>query len=65
MTNSKLLCTVFLTALAIAAQPDAARGVVFLDADGDGVRDAGERGIAGVVVSDQIEVTFALAHVRT
>jgi hypothetical protein len=57
MTNSKLLCTVCVTALAIAAQPDAARGVVFLDADGDGVRDAGERGIAGVVVSDQIEVT--------
>jgi hypothetical protein len=42
----------------VAAQPtEPARGVVFLDADGDGVRDPGERGIAGVAVSDQIAVT--------
>jgi hypothetical protein len=40
-----------------AAQPPEARGVVYLDADGDGVRDPGERGIAGVAVSDQIAVT--------
>jgi len=32
-------------------------GVVFLDANANGVRDAGEPGIEGVVVSDQVAVT--------
>jgi hypothetical protein len=33
-----------------------ARGVVFNDADGDGVRDAGEEGISGVRVSNGLDV---------
>ena len=32
-------------------------GVVFADADADGVRDAGEPGLAGVVVSDGVRLT--------
>ncbi len=35
----------------------AARGVVFEDRNANGARDAGERGLAGVVVSDQEHVT--------
>ena len=52
-----LLLASFSMTLGLARQPDGARGVVFLDADGDGVRDPGERGIPGVVVSDQVAVT--------
>ena len=44
--------------------PEPALGVVFLDADADGARDPGERGIAGVVVSDQIAVTSTDADGR-
>lgn len=36
-----------------AAEPRVVRGVVFDDANGNGQRDAGERGIGGVAVSDQ------------
>ncbi|MEW5918936.1 MAG: metallophosphoesterase [Gemmatimonadota bacterium] len=32
-------------------------GVVFVDRNGNGVRDAGESGLAGVAISDQISVT--------
>ena len=39
-----------------AAQTAGVQGVVFLDANGNGVRDPGERGLAGVVVSDQDDV---------
>ena len=39
------------------AQPVAVSGLVFLDRDRDGVRDAGEPGLAGVAVSDQITLT--------
>ena len=46
--------------LALAASPLQAQrtvqGVVFNDANGNGVRDAGERPIPGVVVSNQIEI---------
>jgi len=38
---------------ALAAQPPDVTGVAFVDADGNGVRDAGERGLAQVVVSNQ------------
>ena len=48
----------------VAGQPDQTRGVVFLDADGDGARDPGERGLAGIVVSDQIAVTTTGAEGR-
>ena len=50
--------------LGVAGQPDQTRGVVFLDADGDGARDPGERGLAGIVVSDQIAVTTTGAEGR-
>lgn len=36
-------------------------GVVFLDRNGDGHRNPGEPGIAGVAVSDQVEVTVTAA----
>lgn len=36
--------------------PPAAKGVVFHDANGNLKRDAGERGIAGVLVSDQTQI---------
>ena len=42
----------------LAGQPagrSALTGVVFVDEDGDGARGAGERGLSGVVVSDQIQ----------
>src|SRR5262245_28838872 len=57
MTSTKLPSAVFALTLAFAPQTDRASGSVFLDTDGDGVRDTGERGLSGVVVSDQIEVT--------
>jgi hypothetical protein len=38
------------------AQPPAATGHVFLDTNGNGRRDAGETGVGGVVVSDQVNV---------
>ena len=44
-------------ALVLAAQPaPAVRGVVFDDLNGNGVRDEGERGVAGVAVSNQRDV---------
>jgi 3',5'-cyclic AMP phosphodiesterase CpdA len=48
-----LLCT--LTS-ALRAQQAPIRGTVFLDANANGTRDAGERGIRGVVVSNQVDV---------
>ena len=51
-----------------AAQPDLT-GTVFVDRNGNGTRDAGEAGLAGVAVSDQHEVavtradgTFRISH---
>jgi len=38
------------------AQATSVRGVVFHDQDGDGVRDPGEPGLPGVMVSDQVQV---------
>ena len=49
-----LLCGV--VALPDAQAPTPVSGVVFEDANGNGRRDAGERGLAGVVVSNQHEV---------
>jgi hypothetical protein len=43
--------------LAVPAAGETARGVVFEDADADGVRDSGEAGVPGVRVSDGRRVT--------
>ncbi len=45
----------FLLSLALAMMP-VPTGVVFLDQNHNGRRDSGERGIAGVAVSDQVQV---------
>lgn len=44
-----------------SAAPETARGVVFEDRDGDGVRDAGEPGLPGVRVSDGLTITTTAA----
>jgi hypothetical protein len=41
----------------MSASAQSVRGTVFVDANGDGVRGANERGLASVVVSDQAAVT--------
>jgi hypothetical protein len=41
----------------LSAQQTPVRGVVFLDANANGTRDAGERGISNIVVSNQADVT--------
>ena len=46
----------FALAIAAAANAAAVRGVVFDDRNGNGVRDAGEPGLAGVAVSDGVAV---------
>jgi Icc protein len=59
MARRALLVTLLLAcALAVvAAQPDAAvTGLVFLDGNASGMREAGEPGLAGVAVSNQREV---------
>lgn len=48
-----LALTLFAFALPAAAQNAGVNGTVFLDRNANGIRDAGEPGIAGVVVSDQ------------
>jgi hypothetical protein len=53
-----------LATLAAAPQQEAVRGMVFLDLDADGVRDAEERGLAGVAVSDQAAVATTDAEGR-
>ena len=50
-----LVASAFVTC-ALGAQESGARGSVFLDANGNGRRDPGEAGVAGVVVSDQVNV---------
>jgi hypothetical protein len=45
-----------------ALQQPAENGVVFIDANGNGVRDAGERGLAGAVVSNQDAVVVTDAN---
>jgi predicted MPP superfamily phosphohydrolase len=52
----RLLLAIACWAAPIAAPAQGVAGVVFADANGNGVRDAGERGIAGVAVSNQHEV---------
>src|SRR5690349_6358199 len=52
-------------AAALAGAPLAAQGItgtVFLDANGNGRRDSGERGVAGVAVSDQDGVAVTDAN---
>jgi hypothetical protein len=46
------------------AHPVAVSGIVFLDRNGNGVRDPGEPGQAGVAVSDQVAVTTTDAEGR-
>lgn len=46
------LATVFGAAMPASAERVTARGVVFEDKNGDGVRQRGERGVAGVLVTD-------------
>ena len=46
----------------IAAVLIVVTGVVFNDANGNGVRDAGERGVANVAVSDQRDVVVTDAN---
>ena len=43
----------FASASAAVAQRVDVRGAVFVDANGNGLRDANERGVAGVAVSNQ------------
>lgn len=50
-----LFCFLFATSAA-HAQTESCRGIVFNDADRDGLRSAGERGLAGVKVSDGVEL---------
>src|SRR5437764_9300984 len=54
-----LLC--FLASAAGAQRPEVA-GIVYLDANGNGVRDSGERGIAAVAVSNQDTVVVTDAN---
>jgi Icc protein len=48
-----LLALILLIPSAYRAQDAAVSGTVFIDANGNGARDAGERGVANVAVSDQ------------
>ncbi len=47
-----------IAALLLQAQPTAVRGVVFLDRNANGTREATERGLAGVAVSNQDTVVL-------
>jgi hypothetical protein len=53
--HSRLIACVLLAMSSFASAPRGTEitGVVFMDANGNGVRDAGERGVAGVPVSNQ------------
>ncbi|MBN8246042.1 MAG: calcineurin-like phosphoesterase family protein [Verrucomicrobia bacterium] len=50
------LCALVVLLQGGATAADAARGVVFEDANGNGVRDSGERGLRGVRVSNQRDI---------
>lgn len=52
-TLAALLATVLIGPVTAAAQTPSISGVVFADANGNGVRDPNERGLAGVAVSNQ------------
>ncbi|MEO7455723.1 MAG: metallophosphoesterase [Gemmatimonadaceae bacterium] len=62
--KQRALCAVamLLVASSLAAQDRVVAGSVYLDANGNGARDAGERGLAGIAVSNQdaVVVTNAL-----
>src|SRR5689334_4015725 len=47
-----------IVASALSAQQRPVRGTVFLDRNANGVRDANERGIRGIVVSNQDDVAL-------
>ncbi|HRQ65617.1 MAG TPA: calcineurin-like phosphoesterase C-terminal domain-containing protein [Xanthomonadaceae bacterium] len=55
MWMQRFLIAALLT-FAATAQGEVAVGTVFLDANGNGVRDSDERGVAGVLVSNGVEV---------
>ena len=50
---SRLLVVLLLAPTISGAQRVDVPGVAFIDANGNGVRDSGERGLANVVVSNQ------------
>ena len=50
--STRLALALLLSCLTLAASASSCRSHVFLDADGDGVFDAGERGLRNVAVSD-------------
>jgi Icc-related predicted phosphoesterase len=67
MNRTRTVSTIllFLTAVPPAAQaPTPVAGVVFEDVNGNGRRDAGERGLGGVAVSNQHEVVETAADGR-
>jgi Icc protein len=51
--TTALLATILPFAMTAGAQSAAISGIVFADANGNGTRDPGERGLAGVAVSNQ------------
>src|ERR1039457_6405976 len=59
-----LLTVVLLAPEASRAQRGEISGVVFIDANGNGVRDSGERGVANVAVSNQDAVVVTDASGR-
>jgi hypothetical protein len=64
MMSRVLLTVVLLVPEAARAQTDAISGVVFIDANGNGVRDSGERGLPNVAVSNQDAVVVTDASGR-
>ncbi|VAX38183.1 hypothetical protein MNBD_PLANCTO03-150, partial [hydrothermal vent metagenome] len=59
-----LLATVTTAGFAQTAALQTARGVVFVDTDSDGLRDEGERGLAGIRVSNGRDVVLTDEHGR-
>jgi len=64
------LVRVFVTLLLVVpemswTQPSDVSGVVFLDANGNGIRDRGEPGLANVILSNQDAVVATDASVAT
>jgi Icc protein len=61
-----VICQILFTLTIANAQPNTIglAGTVFLDKNGNGVKDANEQGIAGVAVSDQVNVVLTDASGR-
>lgn len=62
--STRLLISVLLTFASVASAGDVQRGQVFADGNGNGLRDAGERGIAGVAVGNGRDVVRSDASGR-